>query len=147
MKRTARALSTLLLLTATTGAIGCATSSGVPREVRSSATIATTAPSMLVSGPALLMHIDVDNARDELVLYSVARKQGTAADCGAGPAGEALRLRGGRTNPVNLVVPADQTACVASPNAHASLRWHARKSTNGVSADAAQLLALGVHDR
>jgi hypothetical protein len=147
MKRTARALTTLLLLSITTGAIGCATSSGAPRDVRSSATIATTAPSMLVSGPALLMHVDLDSAGDQAVLYAVARKNGTAADCGAGPSGDSLRLHGGRTNPVNLVVPAGQTACVASATAHASLRFHARKSDNSASTDVAQLLALGVHDR
>jgi len=106
MKRTARALTTLLLLAATTSAVGCATSSGAPRDVRSSAAIATTAPSMLVSGPALLMHVDLDNAADQAVLYAVERKAGTAADCGTGPSGDSLRLHGGRTNPVNLVVPA-----------------------------------------
>ena len=146
MKRTARALTTLLLLAATTSAVGCATSSGAPRDVRSSAAIATTAPSMLVSGPALLMHVDLDNAADQAVLYAVERKAGTAADCGTGPSGDSLRLHGGRTNPVNLVVPAGQTACVASPSAHASLRFHARKSENGLTTDAAQLLALGAHD-
>jgi hypothetical protein len=102
---------------------------------------------MLISGPALLLHVDLDSAADQAVLYAVERKSGTAADCAAGPSGDSLRLHGGRTNPVNLVVPAGQTACVASPTAHASLRFHARKSEKDVNTDAAQLLALGAHDR
>jgi hypothetical protein len=147
MTRTKRALTTLLLLIMADTGFACATSSGTPRDVRFSARPARTAPSMLVTGPALLMHVDVDAPADRLLLYAVARKQGTSADCGLGPTGDSLRLHAGRTNQVNLVVPADRAACVASESAQVSIRWHARRSETPLTADAAKLLALAAHDR
>jgi hypothetical protein len=150
MKTTTNALTTLLLFTAATTSIACATSGESLRDVRSSATVATAAPSLLVSGPAMLMHVDVDAAgaaAPNLVLYAVARKQGTDADCGAGPTGDTIRLYAGRTNPVILAVPADQAACISSGGAPVSVRFHARNSENGAGGDAPRMLALGTQGR
>jgi hypothetical protein len=141
------ALTTVFLFAIATSAVGCATGSGAPRDLRSSARLPSAMPSLLVEGPALLLHVDVDDPDDELVIYAVSRKQGTSADCGAGPAGDSLRLRPRRANPVNLVVPADQTACVSSSKRRASIHWHARRPDGALTTDRAQMLALGAHDR
>ena len=143
-----RALTTtLLLFAAAASGVGCATGSSAPRDLRSSARLPSTAPSLLVAGPALLMHIEVDDPDDQLVLYAVSSKQGTNADCGVGPAGDSLRLHPHRTNPVNLVIPAGQAACVSSSNRRASIHWHARRPDGDLTTDAGQMLALGAHDR
>jgi hypothetical protein len=149
MTRSTRALTTLFLFAAAAAAsgVGCATGSSAPRDLRSSARLPTATPSLLVAGPALLMHVDLDDPDDQLVIYAVSRKQGTTADCGAGPAGDSLRLHPRRTNPVNLVVPADQVACVSSSSRRASIHWHARRPDGNLTMDAGQMLALGAHDR
>jgi len=120
----------MLVATLAAGA-GCAAVATVPRGDRdrhATARIAGNAPRVLVSGPALLMHIDLDGG-DDLALYAVARKDGTEADCTTDALGERRRLRPGVPNLVNLVVPANQEICVA-PTANGgatSVRWHARR--------------------
>jgi hypothetical protein len=147
MTRSKHALTALFLLTAGASGVGCATGSSAPRDLRSSARLPSATPSLLVAGPALLMHVDVDDPDDQLVIYAVNRKQGTNADCGAGPAGDSLRLHPRRTNPVNLVIPSEQVACVSSSSRRASIHWHARRPDGGLTKDAGQMLAVGVYDR
>jgi hypothetical protein len=115
--------------------VGCATVSGGRaggRDVHASARITSDSARVGVSGPALLMHVDVDG-RNDLSLYAVRRNAGTEADCAAGPIGQPRRLRPGVPNLVNLTVPADQTICVATaPNTRsASVMWHARRIEGG----------------
>jgi hypothetical protein len=119
------------LLVALAAGAGCA---AVPagqrgnRDLHATARIAGDAPRMLVSGPALLMHVDFDGGND-LALYAVVRRDGTEADCAADAVGERRRLRPGLPNLVNVVVPANQEICVApmSNRRAASVRWHARR--------------------
>ena len=119
----------LLVATLAAGA-GCAAVLAGPRgsrDLHATARIAGDAPRVLVSGPALLMHVDFDGG-DDLALYAVVRKDGTEADCAAGAVGERRQLRPGRPNLVNVIVPANQEICVApiSNRRPASVRWHAR---------------------
>jgi hypothetical protein len=135
MFRINQVIGVSILSIALASGIGCATASGGHargRDVHASARIAGDATRVLVTGPALLMHVDVEG-RDELSLYAVRRNSGTEADCAAAPIGERTRLRPGASNRVNLTVPADQTICVAAtPNARrASVMWHARRIEGG----------------
>ena len=123
------------LFIALTSGVGCATISGGRargRDLHASARIAGDATRVLVAGPALLMHVDVDG-RDDLSLYAVRRSAGTEADCGAARIGEPRRLRPGVPNQVNIEVPAGQSICVgAAPNARtAAVMWHARRVEAG----------------
>ena len=126
---------------------GCATGSGGPfgggHDLHASTRIAGAGAHVLVSGPAWLLHVNVDG-RDDLALYTVARKDGTDADCAGGLTVEKKRLRPGVSNLVNLSVAADETICIApSPNTRtASVMWHARRIDRAPAAGAAQTLAF-----
>src|SRR5207248_796025 len=79
------------------GAVGCATGLGglsARRDLHTSARVSGAAPRVLVTGPALLMHINVEG-RDDLTVYAVARKTGTEADCTASQTGERKRVHPG----------------------------------------------------
>jgi hypothetical protein len=128
-----------------TGAAGCATASGGRAERRdqhTSARISGDAARVLVAGPALLMHVDVEG-REDLSLYAVARKTGTEADCAAGQAGERRRVRPGVSNRVNITVAANQAICIAAaPSSRSTaVMWHARRIEGG-SVAAGQALAF-----
>src|SRR4051794_29590634 len=108
MFRAIQAIQLSVLSIALATAAGCATISGGHagrHDVHASARIAGDSARVLVSGPASLLHIDVDG-RADLALYSVARKSGTDADCAAGAAVEKKRLRPRMQNVVNLDVAA-----------------------------------------
>jgi hypothetical protein len=131
---------------ALTSGVGCATVSGGHargRDVHASARIAGDGARVLVSGPALLMHVDIDG-RDDLALYAVHHERGTDADCGAARIGEPRRLRPGVPNLVNLAVPADQSICVsAAPNARtAAVMWHARRVAPASAVGRGEAIAL-----
>ena len=102
----------------TLAAAGCATTAGGHgggHDVHSSARIPGDGARVLVSGPAWLLHVDVEG-RDDLSLYAVARKAGTDADCTSGAVVEKKRLHPGQSNLVNLSVAADETICVGAPS-------------------------------
>jgi len=127
-------------------AAGCATVSGGHargHDVHATARIAGDAARVLVSGPAWLMHVDVEG-RDDLALYAVARKGGTDADCvAARPTVEKKRLRTGVPNRVNLNVAAGETICIAAAGTRtASVMWHARRLDTTPVAGPGQALAL-----
>ena len=120
---------------ALTSGVGCATVAGGHargRDVHASASIAADGARVLVNGPALLMHVDIDG-RDDLAMYAVRNEPGNDANCGAARIGEPRRLRPGVPNLVNITVPADQAICVsAAPNARtAAVMWHARRVDPG----------------
>jgi hypothetical protein len=110
-------------------------------DVHASAHFAGDAAHVLVSGPAWLLHVDIEG-RDDLALYAVARKDGTDADCTGGPTVEKKRLHPGQSNLVNLSVAADETICVASAmkTQTTSVMWHARRiDSSAVAAPGAAL--------
>jgi hypothetical protein len=146
MIRAARPILFTFLCIALAASAGCASRGGGAgsRDLHASARMTGDAARVLVVGPALLMHIQVEG-RDDLALYTVARKQGTEADCVAGPTGQRRRLRPGVSNLVNLTVAAGETICIApAPRAGAaSVMWHARRIDGG----RAQSLALDAVER
>lgn len=114
---------------------GCATRSagrGRASDLHATARITGGATWVLITGPAYLLHVDVDG-RDDLALYAAARKNGTAADCAAGPTVGARRLRPGVPNLVKLAVAADETICIAPLGSAQSgtVMWHLRRLEGG----------------
>jgi hypothetical protein len=132
----------------TLAAAGCATTSErhvgsmAGCDVHATAHFAGDGAHVLVSGPAWLLHVDVEG-RDDLALYAVARKDGTDADCTTGAAVEKKRLHPGQSNLVNLSVASDETICVASATKTrtASVMWHARRIDGGAVAGQGAALA------
>jgi hypothetical protein len=126
----------LAALAAGTGA-GCATARVLSRsqDLHAAARIGANGARVLVVGPALLMHIDVDG-RNDLALYTVARKSGTEADCAGALTSERKHLRPGVANLVNLAVTDAQVVCIAvEPNTRtATVTWHARRIDGGSAA-------------
>ena len=128
-------------------AAGCATLSaghaGGGHDVHASTRIDGDRARVLVSGPAWLLHIDVDG-RDDLALYSVASKDGTDADCAAGAVVEKKRLRAGAPNLVNLDVAAGETICIGpvASTRIAAVMWHARRLDAGSVVGHGQALAF-----
>ena len=146
MFRANQAIQLSVLSIALATAAGCATLSAAHtggHDVHASARIDGDRARVLVSGPAWLLHIDVDG-RDDLALYSVARKDGTDADCAAGTAVEKKRLRAGAPNLVNLEVADGETICIApvATTRIASVMWHARRLDAGSVAGHGQALAF-----
>src|SRR5215471_12772803 len=107
MNRTTRSLNAFVVFAALTGGAGCATTAGGGghRDVHGQATLAGGGRDarLLVVGPAVLMHIDLDE-REDLTLYTVERVRGTDADCVAGSGARAVRLHGGDSNRLDLTV-------------------------------------------
>ena len=137
-------LSVVSIALATTA--GCATVAGgrvAGHDVHASARIARASAHALVSGPAWLLHVDVDGHED-LSLYTVARKDGTDADCSSGATVEKKRLHPGVSNLVNLNVAADETVCIAPAvsNRTTSVMWHARRLDGGSAAGHGPALAF-----
>lgn len=127
------------------GTAGCATVSGGRAERRdqhTAARIPGDAARVLVAGPALLMHVDIEGHGD-LALYAVARKTGTEADCATGHTGARRRVLPGVSNRVNITVAADQAICIAAApsNRSTSVMWHARR-IDGLVAGQGTALAL-----
>jgi hypothetical protein len=146
MFRASHAIQLSVLSIALATAAGCATISGGPasrHDVHASARIAGDTARILVSGPASLLHIDVDG-RADLALYAVARKSGTDADCAASATVEKKRLHAGTQNVVNLDVAAGETICVASAASArpTSVMWHARRLDATAAAGQGPALAV-----
>ena len=125
---------------------GCATGGArrgeraFERGLRGSVVVSGAQARSALAGPLHLLHVDYDS-RGPVELYSVARHDGTDADC-AGPALMHLSLRGRRPNPIDADVGSGEVVClVASPAAAArtvSVSWHA------TPADRALPLALAI---
>ena len=127
--------------------VGCATtrllSPGETNELRTTASVFERAPQLLVTGPARLLHVDLDgNSRDPVTIYRVARLEGTPADCrqGAAPVWtESLRAPGVKRIVVDVEVPNGEVAClVVDRDAKAEsggrpvlVSWHARQFAPG----------------
>jgi len=114
-------------------ASGCAAGGGLQSaEVRVATQLEGASPRMIVAGPARLLHVDV-HGRQSLNVYSVKRGADGNANCGDAVRSEALPLRQGASNELNLVVLGDEAVCLAnasgSPRA-ADVSWHARSGND-----------------
>jgi hypothetical protein len=151
MTRAIRSIGVSFLLGTLAVDAGCATASrGLSRghDLHATARVGSDGARVLVVGPAVLMHVDVDG-RDDLALYTVARKDGTEADCAGLLTGERRHLRPGTANLVNLTVADHQLVCVAvEPNTRtASVMWHARRMDGGSVVGRDQAVAFDGSDR
>ncbi len=108
------------------------------RELRGSVVVSGAQARSALAGPLHLLHVDYES-RGTVELYSVARHDGTDADC-AGPALMRLPLHGRRPNPIDADVGAGEVVClVAEPAAAAravSVSWHATPSDHAAAARA-----------
>jgi hypothetical protein len=115
---------------------GCATAGargGVrsgERGLRGSVVVSGAQARSALAGPLHLLHIDYDT-REAVELYSVARHDGTDADC-AGPALMRVQLHGRRPNPIDADVGSDEVVCLVGAGAAAAktirVSWHATPS-------------------
>ena len=109
------------------------------RGLRGSVVVSGTQARSALAGPLHLLHVDYES-RKAVELYSVARHDGTAADC-AGPARVRLPLHGRRPNPIDAAVGAGEVVCLVAASATTGpavrVSWHA------TPADHAAPLALG----
>jgi hypothetical protein len=113
-------------------ASGCAVGGIDHAEVRVATTLEGASPKMVVVGPARLLHVDV-HGRQALSLYSVKRAADGSFNCATVAASDALSLRHGASNDVNLVVPAGEAVCLANGSGLArdsEVAWHARRGAN-----------------
>jgi hypothetical protein len=108
--------------------ICCATPMGgehrLETDLRGTVGATNSEPRLLVAGPGVLLHLDVDRRRN-VTLFRVARRDGTAADCIVGPPvnGEIIEMPRGSLN-----VNATESLC-ATVAQGATLTWHARART------------------
>ena len=114
------------------GGLGCATTSARPRsgarDVHSSAVVSGGGSGrMVVSGPAVVLDLDVEGKHD-VALYTVPARDGTHADCEHSAGGQGMPVRRGHSDQVNLRVGTGEAVCVSSPatGGVAEVRWHAR---------------------
>jgi len=114
-------------------ASGCAGAgaSGMQRaaEVRVATTLEAGSPKLMVSGPARLLHVDVEG-HQTLNVYTVKRDAAGEASCAVAPRGEARALRQAATTELNLQVGDDEVVCLANAAGDAprvDVSWHARR--------------------
>jgi len=149
MTRTTHSLTVFFLLAAISGA-GCATTAahGHHPDVHGMTTLPGGGRDgrLLIPGPAVLIHIDVDRG-DDLVLYTVARKQGTDADCAAVPNGGAVSVHARGSNRVNLAIADGRALCISSPGERTSVLWHTRAGEPDAPEARGQMLAARAPSR
>jgi hypothetical protein len=148
MTRTTRSLSAFVLLAAISGGAGCATAAGGHPDVHGMTTLPGGGSDgrLLIAGPALLMHIELDRG-DDLVLYTVARKHGTDADCAVVPDGGSIRVRARNSNLLNLGVAGGRVVCISSPSERTSVLWHAKAGEPAAPEARGQMLAARAQRR
>jgi hypothetical protein len=154
MIRTTSILGYLVLAAVGAQGLGCATASTGPtlRDAHASTALGPDASRLVVAGPAVLLHLDVEG-RGEVSLYTAARITGKDVDCmGAGTSGR-QRLVAGVSNHVNLRIAPGEVACITSetpgspgsPTARGGLQiaWHAQAATpQGSAAPAGMSLTM-----
>lgn len=116
---------------ATAGANGVTVASRPgERELRGSVVVSGARARSALAGPLHLLHVDYE-ARGTVELYSVARRDGSDADC-AGPALMRLRLHGRRPNAIDADVGANEVVCLVAEKGAAqsavSVSFHAAPS-------------------
>jgi hypothetical protein len=111
------------------GAVGCGAQSGSQRgpeiDVRRAAVVSGQAPELLLAGPGWLLHVNHER-RGHVTIYRVARRAGTAADCGSvGADPSAVAEAVDTLGRVTLYVRAGEVAC-ARASRSVRLSWHAQ---------------------
>ena len=109
--------------------MGCATSTGggtgeAGKDLRGTIGARDPEPHLLVTGPAVILHLDTER-RSGVTLFRVARREGTAADCVAGPQrnGDVIEMAHG-----SLQVSESESVCAMVTHG-TSLTGHAREGT------------------
>jgi hypothetical protein len=99
-------------------------------EVRVATTLEGASPKLVVSGPARLLHVEVQGHR-MVNVYSVKRGADGSIDCAGTVRSDVQQLRQSASNELNLVVASDEGACLANQAGDAAPRadvsWHARR--------------------
>jgi hypothetical protein len=98
-------------------------------EVRVATTLEARSPKLMVSGPARLLHVDVEG-HQTLQVYTVKRDAAGEASCSVVPRVEARALRQAATTELNLEVGDDEVVCLANAAGEAprvDVSWHARR--------------------
>lgn len=112
--------------------VGCATAPGVrdefEKDVRGTVAPSDPEPHLLVAGPAMLLHLSTEHAKG-VTLFRVVRRDGTAADCVAGPQrkGDVIEMAHGA-----LYVSKKESVCATVADG-VSLTWHAREGVHPLS--------------
>jgi len=119
--------SSMIFLGLAFATVACASTSGAGGEstfdMRGSTAVASTEPTLLLAGPARLLHVNADR-RMGVTLYRVSRHEGTSADCRA--VRQEAVIDWDRES--DLLVRKDETICVAAART-THLSWHARPAT------------------
>jgi hypothetical protein len=100
-------------------------------EVRVATTLEAGSPKMMVSGPARLLHVDVEG-HQTLNVYTVKRDAAGEASCAVLPR-EARTLRQAASTELNLEVGDDEVVCLANAAGEAprvDVSWHARRGVD-----------------
>jgi hypothetical protein len=107
---------------------GCA---GPIVDVRGSLVVAAEEPRLMLTGPAHLLHVDVDQdqpGRDQVTFYRVARHGQSAIDC-AIPHPDAERVRSRKA--LDLDVTSEEGICLAvgavAGGGGTRVMWHAQR--------------------
>ena len=98
-------------------------------EVRVATTLEAGSPKMIVSGPARLLHVDVEG-HQTLNVYTVKRDVAGGASCAAKGRSETRALRQAASTELNLEVGDDEVVCLANAAGDAprtDVSWHARR--------------------
>lgn len=99
-------------------------------ELRGSVNVSDTSPHLLVTGPATVLHMNLEPKGGLVTVFRAVRRDGSVADCGSGP-----RHDGDVVEPTRgvLLVPENESLC-ATATRPALLSWHARPSTPAAGA-------------
>jgi hypothetical protein len=108
-----------------------ATGPGQGPDVRGAASLRRNQPQVLMAGPGWLLHVNNERrgGLHGLVVYRVAKRQGTAEDCGAAgvglpPGAEPIEA----PSRASLYVRSSELVCAASPR-RTGVSWHAQPLT------------------
>lgn len=107
--------------------IGCATAPGgkdqFEMDVRGTVAPSDPEPHLLVAGPAMLLHLSTEHPNG-VTLFRAVRREGTAADCVAGPQRKADIIEMAHAS---LYVLTEKESVCATVTNGVSLTWHARE--------------------
>jgi hypothetical protein len=98
-------------------------------EVRVATTLEADSPKLMVSGPARLLHVDVEG-HQTLNVYTVKRDAAGEASCAGKTRSAARALRQAASTELNLEVGDDEVVCLANAAGDAprvDVSWHARR--------------------
>jgi len=108
-------------------------------EVRVATTLEAGSPKMVVTGPARLLHVNVQGHK-AVSVYSVKRDATGAVNCAATTRSDRQPLRQMASTELNLQVKDDEAVCMAhdaTDAGRADVSWHARRGANNIPAEIA----------